>query len=106
MLKKWEGGMTMTNYYVTYVFKDKATRDEFYSKVKHGKIDQLSREENGCIRYEYFYPADSDNKMFLWEQWESKSAQAEHMKQAHFLELSSIKEALEVETEILIEEKA
>lgn len=95
----------MTNYYVTYTFKDKNDRDSFYYEVKTSGVAEASRAEDGCIRYEYYYHADSDNKIFLWEQWESREAQALHMKMPHFAVLTGIKEKYEVEAEILVEDQ-
>lgn len=95
----------MTNYYVTYTFKNKDTRNAFYEEVKESGVAEASRNEDGCIRYEYYYHADCDNKIFLWEQWESRDAQALHMKMPHFAILTGIKEKYEVEAEILIEDQ-
>ncbi|MDO4545938.1 MAG: antibiotic biosynthesis monooxygenase, partial [Bacillota bacterium] len=69
-------------------------------------IADKSRAEDGCIRYEYFYPADSENQIFLWEQWESREAQKVHTRQPHFAELSQLKEKYGIETEILVEDQA
>ncbi len=95
----------MTNYYVTYTFKNKDTRNAFYEEVKANGVAEASRNEEGCIRYEYYYHADCDNKIFLWEQWESRDAQALHMKTPHFAVLTGIKEKYEVEAEILVEDQ-
>ena len=95
----------MTNYYVTYTFKDKNDRDAFYCEVKAKGVAEASRAEDGCIRYEYYYHADSDNKIFLWEQWESREAQALHTKTPHFAVLTAIKGKFEVEAEILVEDQ-
>ena len=35
----------MTNFYVTYKFADKETRDAFYREVKESRAPELSREE-------------------------------------------------------------
>ena len=48
----------MTNFYVTYKFADKETRDAFYREVKESRAPELSREEDGCIRYDFFFHAD------------------------------------------------
>ena len=94
----------MTNLYVTYIFKDSAVRDKFYESVKVSGADVKSRAEEGCIRYEYFYPAETDNRMFLWEQWESKEAIEAHKQTAHFAELGKLKEQFEVDTDILVQD--
>lgn len=95
----------MTNYYVTYIVKDMETRNAFYNEVQENGIVEASRAEEGCIRYNYYYLADCDNKIFLWEQWESRNAQAEHTKTPHFAVLTAIKEKYEVEAEILVEDQ-
>lgn len=95
----------MTNYYVTYTLKDRAERDAFYEAVKQSGAPARSREEDGCIRYEYFYPAESEHMLFLWEQWESRDAQKVHTQQPHFLELTKIKEEYGAKTDILVEDQ-
>ncbi len=94
----------MTNFYVTYTLKDKAARDAFYGEVKACGVIEKSLAEAGCIRYAYYYPADSENRMFLWEQWESRAMQKAHTEQPHFKQLGEIKEKYPMETEILIED--
>ncbi len=95
----------MTDFYVTYRFADKAARDGFYSEVKACGAGEKSRKEDGCIKYEFFYFADEDDKMFLWEQWESREAQKKHCQQPHFAELTEIKKKYGVETDIQIEDR-
>lgn len=95
----------MTNYYVTYTLKNKEDRDNYYKEVKANGIIEKSQAEDGCIRYEYFYPADSDTTMFLWEQWESREAQKVHTQQPHFAELGKLKEKYSVVADILVEDQ-
>lgn len=95
----------MTNFYVTYVLKDKETREAFYREVKNCGAAEKSRQEEGCIRYEFYYHADEDNKMFLWEQWESREAQAIHLKTSHYAEFSEIKNRYKVETNVIAEDQ-
>ena len=66
----------MTNFYVTYTMPDKASRDGYLKEIKDNKIDEISKAEDGCYKYDYFYPVENDNTLFLWEQWES----VEHQK--------------------------
>lgn len=96
----------MTNFYVTYTLKDKAARDAFYEEVKACGVIEKSLAEDGCIRYAYYYPADSENQILLWEQWESRQAQKVHTQQPHFKQLSEIKGKYPMETEVLIEDSA
>lgn len=95
----------MTNYYVTYTLKDREARDRFYEAIKRCGADEKSRAEDGCIRYDYFYPADADNLLFLWEQWESRNAQKAHTGQPHFAELGKLKEQYGASTDILVEDQ-
>lgn len=94
----------MTNFYVTYTLKNKETRDGFYAEVKVSGVIEKSLAEDGCIRYAYFYPADTENQIFLWEQWESRQAQKVHTQQPHFQILSELKKRYGAETEIVIED--
>ena len=95
----------MTNYYVTYTLKTKEDRDNYYREVRENGIIDKSRAEDGCIRYEYYYPAESETDMFLWEQWESREAQKKHTQQPHFEVLGKLKEKYGVDADILVEDQ-
>lgn len=69
-------------------------------------VIEKSRAEEGCHRYAYYYPAESDTQLFLWEQWESREHQKAHCQTAHFAQLGEIKAKYGAETEILIEDRA
>ncbi len=96
----------MTNFYVTYTMPTKADRDGYLRDIQAEGIDEISRGEDGCIRYDYFYPVGSDNTLFLWEQWESREHQKAHCQTAHFARLGELKEKYGATTEIQIEDKA
>ena len=95
----------MTNYYVTYTLKTKEDRDNYYREVRENGIIDKSRAEDGCIRYEYYYPAESETEMFLWEQLESREAQKKHTQQPHFEVLGKLKEKYGVDADILVEDQ-
>ena len=95
----------MTNFYVTYVLPDPAARDGYMKEVLEQGVIEKSRAEDGCIRYEYFYPVDSENNLFLWEQWESREHQKIHCETGHFAALGRIKEKYGAQTQILIEDQ-
>lgn len=82
----------MVNFYVTYKFENKEQRDGFIKAIKEARIAEITRDEEGCVRYDYFYPLDSDREIFLWEQWDSKEAQQAHTGQPHFATIGKIKE--------------
>ncbi|MGC2873639.1 putative quinol monooxygenase [Ihubacter sp. rT4E-8] len=95
----------MTNFYVTYTLECREERDAFFDEVKASGVIEASRAEEGCIRYSYYYPADAENQIFLWEQWESRDAQQRHTQQPHFKKLGRLKEKYRMETEIQIEDQ-
>lgn len=95
----------MTNFYVTYKMPDKAARDGYYAEVRDAEIIDKSRAEDGCIKYDFFFPADSDNTLFLWEQWESREHQAAHCQTEHFAQMAPLKEKYGVTTDIVIEDR-
>lgn len=88
----------MKNFYITYTFKSKQDRDNFLKEVKIPA--EITRKEKGCVRYDYFYPVDSDNALFLWEQWETGKDQEVHTEQPHFVTIVELKEKYSAETEI------
>ena len=96
----------MTNFYVTYTMPSKADRDGYLRDIQEEGIDEISRGEEGCIRYDYFYPVGSDNTLFLWEQWESREHQTAHCQTAHFARLGELKEKYGVTAEIIAEDRA
>lgn len=55
-------------------------------------LPELVRSEEGCLRYEYFLPADgSADRVILLEEWQSAELQALHMEQPHMKRLAEIK---------------
>ncbi len=95
----------MTNYYVTYKLNSKEARDGYLKEVQENGVVEKSRAEEGCIRYTYFYPVESETELFLWEQWESREAQKKHTQQPHFARLGELKEKYGVTAEILVEDQ-
>ncbi len=94
----------MTNFYVTYTLPEGTDRKEYVAALAAtGAIDK-SREEAGCIRYDFFYPVDSENQVFLLEQWESREHQQAHLQSAHYAEFKAVKESFGAETEIKSED--
>ena len=96
----------MTNFYVTYTMTDRASRDGYLREAEEAGIPDKSRAEEGCIRYEYYYPVHSENRLFLWEQWESRAHQEAHCRTEHFAQLGKLKEKYGAETEMLIEDQS
>ena len=62
----------MFTIYVTYKGSDRAAVEGFYKEIREIGIDILSRKEDGNVRYEYYWPAEHENQLFLLEIWETK----------------------------------
>jgi quinol monooxygenase YgiN len=84
----------------------KADRDGYLKEIQDAGIDEISRNEDGCVRYDYFYPVGTETELFLWEQWESREHQKAHCQTAHFAQLGKLKEKYHVTADIQIEDKA
>ncbi len=96
----------MVNFYVTYTMPTKEDRDGYYREVREQGIVDKSRAEEGCYRYDYFYPAESDTSLFLWEQWESREHQKAHCQTEHFAQIGALKEKYHVTAAIDIADAA
>ncbi|MBQ6496190.1 MAG: antibiotic biosynthesis monooxygenase [Firmicutes bacterium] len=90
----------MTYFLVTYSMPTKEDRDGFYNEAKARGIVDKSRAEDGCFRYDYFNPVESDTTLFLLEQWESREHQKAHCQTEHFAELGTLKEKYNATTQI------
>ena len=66
---------------VTFFVKD-GMMDEFM-RLSSECIDE-TRKETGCIQYEMFKAIEDENKMFLFEKWQSRENLADHQKTSHF----------------------
>ena len=75
---------------VTYKCKpDK--REEFLEMIYAEGIDVASRAEAGNIVYDYYFPTEGDDDLFLLEKWHDEVALAKHGKQPHLARLKEIK---------------
>lgn len=76
---------------VTYKMKNGST-EVFLSELSGMGIPEIVRAESGCLRYDYFLPADgSTDCVILVEEWESAELQALHLEQPHMKRLADIK---------------
>ena len=65
-------------------------REEYIERLKKEGIIDAVREEEGCIRYDFYFSEKDADEILLIEAWESKAHQEIHMTQPHmkkFLEL-------------------
>lgn len=75
-------------------------RKRFLEEIKKKKIDEKVREEEGCLRYEYYCALDREDEILLVEEWVSEEHQKRHTEQPHMADLRELKEQYVVHTEI------
>ncbi len=75
-------------------------RDEFLEAIMTEGIDEASRAEAGNIQYDYYYPANGGDELFLLEKWSDADAVAEHSRQPHFARLGQLKPEYVLDTAI------
>ena len=92
----------MFNLHVFYTAKDKATLDRFYDEVRAAGIIEATHEEEGNIRYEYYFCAARDNEILIVEQWKDRASQEYHDSLPHLVTLGEIKQ--KTAYEMVIEE--
>lgn len=66
-------------------------REAFIKKVKDTGILNAIRNENGCIKYDYYLSEKDANELLLIEQWDSKKHQQIHIEQPHMDALREFK---------------
>ena len=90
----------MLNLIVKYHAKDSISRVQFVSELMSSGAAASVRAEDGCIRYDYYYSAEDECEVLLFEQWESKEKQEVHMTQPHMATIKGIKEKYIESTEL------
>lgn len=83
----------MTVFYVTYTLPAGTDRKEFMAALAATGAIEASRAEEGCIRYDFFYPADAEDQVFLLEKWESREHQQAHLQTEHYARFKEAKES-------------
>ncbi len=76
--------------YVVYTAKD-GMREGFLRAIEAEGIPAAVRAGDGCLRYDYFLPLDSENDILLVEEWESEEKQQIHVAQPHMVRLREMK---------------
>lgn len=66
-------------------------REAFIKKVKKTGVLEAIRNENGCIKYDYYLSEKDPNELLLVEQWETKKHQEVHLTAPHMETLRSFK---------------
>lgn len=85
---------------VTYTMKP-GMRDTFLKEVQAQGIWDAVRQEDGCMQYAYYLPAQEDNTLLLVERWRDRAAQQVHLTTPHMAALGKIKAGCVVDTQIV-----
>ena len=114
----------MTNFMVRYHADDIEKMVRFFAEIKASGAAEITRQEKGCVRYEYFFPVEQllsmkspegegenaapkgEVEMLLWEQWESREDQAAHTKAPHFKIFGELKEKYGITAEFEVQDIA
>lgn len=67
-------------------------REAFVERVKKEGILTAVQNEDGCIKYDYYFSDADANELLLVEAWESKRHQEIHITQPHMAKLREIKD--------------
>ncbi len=79
-------------YTIYVVFKCvSGKREEYIQKLKSQGIVDAIRNEDGCIRYDYYFSEKDPDEILLLEAWESKRHQEIHLEQPHMERLRALK---------------
>ena len=74
-------------------------RDAYFDAIRKDRIDEMSRSEEGCLRYEYSYGM-ADDELLLSEVWRDAEAIELHKNSEHFAKLGDLKAKYVENTEI------
>ena len=77
--------------YVAYTAKP-GCREAFVRQIVMEGIADTIRREEGCIRYDYYFSAQQEDKILLVEQWQTQAHQRIHLQQPHMARLRELKE--------------
>lgn len=75
---------------VTYTTKP-GKRTAFLKALAQLGVVEKSKQEPGNLKYDYFYPLDSEDQLLLVEIWTDEEALALHTQTEHYQQLQSIK---------------
>ena len=85
--------------HVEYVLKDGIKGKDFYNRILKEEIISKTHAEEGCLRFEYFFPAETEG-LFLLEKWKDHEALEFHKNSSYVLELQELKKEYVFETKI------
>ncbi len=81
---------------ITYKMQPE-TKHKFMETIEALGIPQATRNENGCMKYDFEISADKD-EIYLHELWEKEECLDSHKTQPHFKKLLELKEEFRIES--------
>ena len=75
-------------------------REEYIEKLKSEGIVDAIRNEDGCIKYDFYFSEKNKDEILLLETWESKKHQEIHLSQPHMDILRELKNDYILSTKI------
>lgn len=76
---------------VTYQARPGCREGFLRQLAAEGIIDAI-RQEDGCLRYDYYLSIQDENEILLVEQWQTEAQQQAHLRRPHMEQLREIKE--------------
>lgn len=76
--------------YVQYLAKP-GCRETFLRQLSAQGVLDAIRQEDGCLRYDYFLSVQNPDEILLVEQWESEEQQQIHLRTPHMDRLRQLK---------------
>lgn len=75
-------------------------RDDFLQAVQEARIPEITRQEAGCLQYDYCVSEENPDQVLLTEQWATEAQQQAHLKQPHMQRQQQIKQTCIAETAV------
>ena len=67
-------------------------REEFHRRIVEEGILDVFQHEAGCLKYDYYYPLDSEDDLCLLELWTDEASQKAHASTETFEKLRALKD--------------
>ena len=73
-------------------------RDAYFAALQEAKIGELSRADEGNIKYDYYYSTADPDEILLVEKWENEELLKKHLAQPHLVKSGELKKQYGVES--------
>ena len=84
-------------FHVTYTCKP-GMAEAFINAVRERGLQEKTRQEDGCMQYDYHLSLEEDDTVVLLEKWRDGDALAAHMQQPHMNTLKDLKSRFATDT--------